>query len=107
VPNFGGGHAMNPAVAKRKAAESSDDGQQDDLIPDGHELESMRIEPAENGFTVTHHTRPKPGTKAKGGKQAEPSFDYRGKARVFEDEGRAAGHVMKVMSAHRKAKRSK
>lgn len=104
MPTINGTHAMNPAVARRKAAEA----ESDDLIPQGHELESVRIEPAENGFTVTHHTRPKPGHKPSGSKGAtEPSYDYRGKQRVFEDDSRAAGHVLKVLAAHKKTKGGK
>lgn len=97
-------YAMNKQVQARKAAEEPD--QDDQLIPDGHQLESLRVEPADNGFTVTHHTRPKPGhkpkTDGKGNALAEP-YDYKGKQRVFEDHARAAGHVMKVMGAHKKA----
>ena len=104
MPTVNGKYSMNPAVAKAKAAAAEPD--EDDLIPDGHELESARIEPAENGFTVTHHTRAKPGHKPKKHKGSDSQIsDYHGRSKVFEGKSGAVGHVARLLSAHEASKK--
>jgi hypothetical protein len=127
MPRVGNSYAMNPAVAKRKARDNGEveepdqdeaggasDNDDDDLIPPGHELDEIRVKPAENGFTVNHTTRmtkeeraKRDKAKGKGGEGLYSSDDYRGKDRVFESHAGAAGHVLKVMAAHRKGKGKK
>lgn len=85
---------MNPGVAKAKAKATKGKGE-------GHrEIESMRIEPAENGVTVTTHHKPAPskGKKDFAGYEAP-------KAHVFDDPGKAVGHVAQKLKGHFSAKK--
>lgn len=82
-------YAMNPGVAKAKAAAM-------DTEPDGDEgpLENMSIEPAANGVTVSSRHASKPGKKGAPSEYQEP------KKHVFSDPGQAIGHVAKKLKKH-------
>ncbi len=121
MPTVKGQYAMNPGVARRRAAEAEPDdddytskadaGDQDtdDVMPSGHELDEVTIKPASNGFTVNHRTRLTKAERLRREKAAKNNkgevsgvgFDgYRGTDKVFESADRAVGHVAKVLKKH-------
>ena len=107
MPDFGGGHSMNPAVARAKAKaagvepeeeleDKAEAGQDDELIPDGHQLsDGPNVSPADNGYSVRHTTKPKKLKKDEDEWKMRKEHHH-----VFPTRHKAASHVSAVLAAH-------